>query len=241
VLLLELQNTAQLPFTIHCAVTDPACNLNLFLEPKSQSKLVCVVRRLSYDLLYSTSEMATACREGLRQRISLWWTSTWGHRGEIELASLPAPLPLLIVSPLHIRITWRDDDSDCDERDQESRDTNPVPLVCGKFGYVIVNVENRTSSPADLSMRVQPYQSTDAGQLKVPIQSKLLWVGSLQAASRTVAPHQAMTHKVALCAIQPGRYELQVAVISEHTNDTHWATCPLTLHANLPPELPVPS
>jgi hypothetical protein len=77
-------------------------------------------------------------------------------------------------------------------------------------------------------------QSTDAGQPKVLLLNKLLWMGSLHVTFHNVPAGEAVEHTVGLCAVQPGRYGLQASATNELTNDTHWATHPLTLHASLP-------
>jgi hypothetical protein len=80
-------------------------------------------------------------------------------------------------------------------------------------------------------------QSTDAGQPKVSLLNKLLWMGSLHVTFHNVPAGEAVEHTVGLCAVQPGRYGLQALATNELTNDTHWATHPLTLHASLPSPL----
>jgi hypothetical protein len=67
----------------------------------------------------------------------------------------------------------------------------------------------------------------------VSLLNKLLWMGSLHVTFPNVGAGEVVEHSVGLCAVQPGRYGLQASATNELTNDTHWATHPLTLHAAL--------
>lgn len=132
--------------------------------------------------------------------ISLILMQAWGHRGEISLASISVPTAVLLADPVNISLSWLSAKGELATGNRHEN-LGSVRVPCGEIGQVRVSVRNCSAIQASFQLRVQSFQvrralrpwspaylrgevlqSTDAGQPKVSLSNKLLWVGSLQVA-----------------------------------------------------------